>query len=69
MSFFKRDPVRLIVSPQTYDELAGKVAPDESGELAMDRLVLVRGEEPVVELDPLAAHRARLLAPKGHPCG
>lgn len=60
--------LRLIVSPQTFDELAGMIEQNESGELDMDRISLIRGEESAVVLDPLAAHRARVLAPKGHPC-
>lgn len=55
---------RLLVSPSTYDELAGMVAPDDEGELDMTLVSLVRGEEPMAEHDPLASHRAKVLAPK-----
>jgi hypothetical protein len=55
---------RLLVSPSTYDELAGMVAPDDEGELDMTGVALVRGEEPLAADDPLAAHRAKVLAPK-----
>ncbi len=58
--------LRLIVSPQTFDELAGMLEPNESGELDMGRISLIRGEESTV-LDPIAAHNARKLS--GHHCG
>ena len=62
MSFWKR--TRLLVSPATYDELAGMVAAVDDGELDLTLVVLVRGEEPLAADDPLAAHRARVLAKK-----
>lgn len=58
---------RLLVSPSTYDELAGMVAPDAEGELDMTLITLVRGEEPLAVDDPLMAHRAKVLAPKVEP--
>jgi hypothetical protein len=58
---------RLLVSPSTYDELAGMVAADDYGELDLSAVVLVRGEEPLKDTDPLAAHRARVLSAKAAP--
>lgn len=66
MSFWKRNRVRLVVSPQTYDELAGMVAADEDGDLHMMDVRIVRGDEPAAPpRDPVAEHYARCLAPKG----
>lgn len=64
--------VNLTVSAATFDELAGMIEASDGGALNMEGISLVRGQDALpAEDDPIARHRARVLAPKtaGHHCG